>query len=73
MEQVHADHCVSAFQGRGKEVFRIMAQDQEFQEVLRGLGREWQLSNKLYHDLQRFICAMYMYCKNAGANEVNEL
>ena len=79
LEQVHANHCrdsmrlliviytVSAFQGRGKEVFRIMAQDQGFQEVFQGLGREWHLSNKLYHDLQRFICAMCMYCKNAGA------
>ena len=53
-----------AFQGQGKVlVFRIMAQDQGFQEVLQGLGREWQLSNELYPDLQRFTCAMY--CKNA--------
>ena len=37
--------AVSAFQGRGKVlVFRIMAQDQLFQEVFQGLGREWQLS-----------------------------
>ena len=63
---------VSAFQGRGKVlVFRIMAQDQGFQEVFQGLGREWQLSNELYRDLQRLTCAMY--CKNAGTNEVNEL
>ena len=63
---------VSAFQRRGKVlVFRIMAQDQGFQEVCQGLGREWQLSNELYRDLQRFNCAMY--CKNAGTNEVNKL
>ena len=63
---------VSAFQGRGKVlVFRIMAKDQGFQEVFQGLGREWQLSNELYRDLQRFTSAMY--CKNAGTNEVNEL
>ena len=63
---------VRAFQGLGKVlVFRIMAQDQGFQEVFQGLGREWQLSNELYRDLQRFTCAMY--CKNAGTNEVNEL
>ena len=52
-------------------MFRIMAQDQEFQEVFQGLGREWQLFNELYHDLQRFTCAMY--CKNTGTNEVNKL
>ena len=52
-------------------MFRIMAQDQGFQEVFQGLGREWQLSNELYRDLQRFNCAMY--CKNAGTNEVNKL
>ena len=63
---------VSAFQRRGKVlVFRIMAQDEGFQEVFQGLGREWQLSNELYRDLQRFNCAMY--CKNAGPNEVNKL
>ena len=63
---------VSAFQRRGKVlVFRIMAQDQGFQEVFQGLGREWQLSNELYRDLQRFNCAMY--CKNARTNEVNKL
>ena len=63
---------VSAFQGRGIVlVFRIMAQDQVFQEVFQGLGRGWQLSNELYRDLQRFTCAMY--CKNAGPNEVNKL
>ena len=63
---------VSAFQVRGKVlVFRIMAQDQGFREVFQGLGREWQLSNELYHDLHRFTCAMY--CKNAGTNEVNKL
>ena len=52
-------------------MFRIMAQNQGFQEVFQGLGRKWQLSNELYRDLQRFTCAMY--CKNAGTNEVNEL
>ena len=63
---------VSAFQGRGIVlVFRIMAQDQGFQEVFQRLGRGWQLSNKLYRDLPRFTCAMY--CKNAGTNEVNKL
>ena len=63
---------VSAFQRRGKVlVFRIMAQDQGFQEVFQGLGKEWQLSNELYRDLQRFNCTMY--CKNAGTNEVNKL
>ena len=62
----------SAFQGWGKVLlFQIMAEDQGFQEVFRGLGREWQLSNELYRDLQRFTCAMYR--KNAGTNEVNEL
>ena len=63
---------ISAFQGRGKVlVFRIMAQDQGFQDVFHGLGREWQLSNELYRDLQRFTCAMYR--KNSGTNEVNKL
>ena len=63
---------VSAFQRRGKVlVFRIMAQDQGFHEVFQGLGREWQVSNELYRDLQRFNCAMY--CKNAGTNEVDKL
>ena len=63
---------VSAFQGRGKVlVYRIMANDQGFQEVFQGLGREWQLSNELYRDLEWFTCAMC--CKNAGTNEVNEL
>ena len=63
---------VSAFQRRGKVlVLQIMAQDQGFQEVFQGLGREWQLANELYRDLQRFNCAMY--CKNAGTNEVNKL
>ena len=63
---------VSAFQGREKVlVFRIMAKDQGFQEVFQGLGREWQVSNELYRDLQRFACPMY--CRNAGTNEVNEL
>ena len=63
---------VSAFQGRGKVlVFRIMAQDQLFQEVFQGLGREWQLSNEFYCDFQRFTCTMYR--KNAGKNEVDEL
>ena len=49
---------VSAFQGREKVlVFRIMTQDQGFQEVFQGLGREWQLSNDLYRDLQRLtVC-----------------
>ena len=64
--------AASAFQRRGKVlVFRIMAQDQGFQEVFQRLGRGWQLSNKLYRDLHRFTCAMY--CKNAGTNEVNKL
>ena len=63
---------VSAFQGWGKVlVFRIMAQNKGFQEVFQGLGRQWQLSNEHYRDLQRFTCAMY--CKNAGTNEANEL
>ena len=63
---------VSAFQGRGIVlVFQIMAQDQGFQEVFQGLGKGWQLSNELYRDLQRLTCAMY--CKNAGANKVNNL
>ena len=63
---------VSAFQGRGNVLeFRIMAQDQGFQKVFQGLGRDWQLSNELYRNLQRFTCAMY--CKNAGTNKVNEL
>ena len=52
-------------------MFQIMAEDQEFQEVIQGLGREWKLSNELYRDLQRFTCAMYR--KNAGTHEVNEL
>ena len=64
---------VSVFQKRGKVlVFRIMAQNQGFQEVFQGLGREWQLSNEFYSDFQRFTCAMYRR-KNAGTNEVNEL
>ena len=41
-------NIVSAFQGRGIVlVFRITAQDQGFQDVFQGLGREWQLSNEL--------------------------
>ena len=63
---------VSAFQAREKVlVFLIMAQDQGFQEVFQGLAREWQLSNKLYRDLQWFTRPMYR--KNAGTNKVNEL
>ena len=58
----------STFQGRGKvPVFWIMAQTQGPQEVFRGLGMEWQLSNEFYCDSQRFACAMY--CKNAGKRE----
>ena len=50
---------VNVFQGRGKVlVFRIMAQNQGFQEVFQGLGREWQLSNEFYNDFQRFTCTM---------------
>ena len=64
--------AVNVFPGRGKVlVFRIMAQNQGFQEVFQGLGREWKLSNEFYSDVQRFTCAMYR--KNVGTNEVNEL
>ena len=57
---------VSAFQGRGKVlVFQIMTQDQGFQEVFQGLGREWQLSNVLYRDLQRLtVCYVLQECGN---------
>ena len=82
VERIGASTCKSlpgfhaftgcTFQGRGKVlVFWIMAQTQGPQEVFRGLGREWQLSNEFYRDSQRFACAMYR--KNAGTNAVNEL
>ena len=83
MEQVYANHCRDSMHllaviqlvhfrdGGIVLVFRIMAHDQGFQGVFQGPGRECQLFNELYRDLQRFTCAMY--CKNAGANEVNKL
>ena len=69
MRSLAVIQCVSGM-GEGT-IVSDMAEDQGFQEVFRGLGREWRLSNELYRDLQRFTCAMYR--KSAGTNEVNEL
>jgi len=56
---------VSAFAGRGKvEDYRIVKQTAEFQEMFQHLGMFWNMSDHLYHSLQKFTCAMY--CSNPG-------
>lgn len=63
---------VSAFAGRGKVAgYRIVKQNAEFQEMFQHLGMFWNMSDHLYHSLQKFTCAMY--CSNPGTSDINEL
>lgn len=63
---------VSAFAGKGKVRALNMVKDcQEAQAVFRKMGNNWNMTDSMLEDLEKFTC--HLYCSNTPTNNINEL
>lgn len=66
---------VSTFDGRGKVAgYRIVKRnaDRISSDVPTSAGMAWNMSDHLYHSLQKLTCAICMYCNNPGIGDITQ-
>ena len=80
---MYADHCRAFMHSQGATLLvllpdeerlqgnRIVKRNAEFQEMFQQVGMAWNMSDHLYHSLQKFTCAMY--CSSPRTSDIKEL
>ena len=59
----------NAFKGIGKiKPLKLLKKCPEFEETFSKLGEEWEVSNEVINDLERFTCRLFG-CKETQLNE----
>ena len=55
-----------------EKCWKVMRKSRKFEDTFRKLGKEWELTDKLFSHLEEFICTLYGY-KVKNVNEVRWL
>ena len=68
------EDTTSAFRGKGKvNPLKKLQKKPRFHSTFKALGNEWQLTDKIYDELEEFVCLMYGYPRHTKVNEVRSL
>ena len=68
------EDTTSAFRGKGKvNPLKKLQKKPRFHSTFKALGNEWQLTDKIYDELEEFVCLMYGYPRHTKVNKARSL
>ena len=65
-------NILSLFRKEKEKCWKVMRKNWKFEYMFGKLGKEWELTNELFSDLEEFICTLYGY-KEVKVNKVQWL